>query len=154
MPNWCEVDIKITGSKTRMRELLQTVTRETKNNNQRIVRFISWLCPEPPEVTASLAKPESELTPFWYTWRYNNWGTKWDSDLEITKETAKQLVGTMLTAWAPPSEALVTFGQKYPDVKIEAKFFEGGMGFQGILRIDGGQIREYHETKYRGTRGG
>lgn len=160
MPNWCEVDIKITGSKTQIRELRQTFTRQTNDYGDVVVPgFISWLSPEPPEVSQSINQEKSaELVPnslpLWYTWRCANWGTKWDSDLVISKETDKQLAGTVQTAWSPPCEALKTFGKKYPDLKIQAKFFEAGMGFQGILRIEGGEVREYYETTYQGGRGG
>ena len=85
---------------------------------------------------------------YWYNWCVNNWGTKWDigsdnDEMHGLKPTVVDNQATMSfdSAWAPPIglyERLVELG-----FKVEASYFEPGMGFAGRW-IDGED--DYHEA--------
>lgn len=73
--------------------------------------------------------------PDWYTWRLNNWGTKWDIGcLNEDGGSEPTRVGNELSmrfesAWSPPLglyERLVALG-----FDVKASYFEPGMQFAG-----------------------
>jgi hypothetical protein len=71
--------------------------------------------------------------PDWWHWRIANWGVKWDLGKGKYNEEAEVQNGSFSVGfespWSPPVEAykkLVEMG-----FKIEAYYFEGGIGFCG-----------------------
>jgi len=58
----------------------------------------------------------------WYTWRMDNWGTKWDAIDSKVELDDDELVITFETAWGPPTEIVKALCEKYPDVEIEADY--------------------------------
>lgn len=75
----------------------------------------------------------------WYDWQVAEWGTKWDVGREkgrrgvSVKTNAKSVKLSFSSAWSPP----ISFYEKMHGqlgYKIEAYFFEPGVGFCGSWR--------------------
>ena len=69
----------------------------------------------------------------WYTWRYDNWGTKWDrNDYKLEHWGQGALDMKFTTAWCPPTEFFKNLIQKYPDIWLKCDWNEEG-GMAGIF---------------------
>ena len=66
----------------------------------------------------------------WYTWRLQNWGTKWDVyESHCTRIDANTLQLTFYTAWSPPMpiyDKLVDMG-----FEVNARYLDEGWGYIG-----------------------
>jgi hypothetical protein len=61
----------------------------------------------------------------WYDWRYENWGTKWNSDeVHICDNEI-----TFNTAWCNPMALLVALSRKYPKIQFDIKFSDEDFGY-------------------------
>lgn len=66
---------------------------------------------------------ETYNAPTWYEWCIENWGTKWNAtNGELISENKNKLTYTFDTAWCHPTELLLAFSKKYPNVEIEAEY--------------------------------
>lgn len=73
----------------------------------------------------------------WYDFCVSRWGTKWDIfDTESEIDEDGVLYVSFTTAWSPPIGVYQALLEQGYDV--EAKYFEGGMGFAGTFDEDGG----------------
>ena len=67
---------------------------------------------------------------FWYEWRVDNWGTKWDIyDANCTRMDANTLVLSFLSAWSPPIpvfDKLVDMG-----FEVNARYLDEGWMYIG-----------------------
>ena len=122
MPNWCNNEMTISHADPYM------IQRAADAWNRG--EFLSDLIPEPKEITT---KMNGGQMPDWWHWRIANWGVKWDLGKDKYGEEAV-LQGNSFSVgyespWSPPVEAykkLLEMG-----FKIEAYYFEGGIGFCG-----------------------
>lgn len=82
----------------------------------------------------SLVYPKPDDIEDWYSWNVNNWGTKWDTNAEITEVTENSISLSFDTAWAPP----IAFYDRLRELgfEVNATFFESGMMFVGEY-VDG-----------------
>jgi hypothetical protein len=148
MPNWCANVLKISHTETgAMQQLVAAV------NNRQLCEFAK---PVPPDlqITAGFMgdgeeqrlleqKEAANLERYgyknWYDFCVNEWGTKWDVDVDEPVELADSITINFDSAWSPPLgvyEALLERGYT-----VEAYFYESGMGFAGIW--DNGDLSEY-----------
>ena len=71
----------------------------------------------------------------WYTWRLQNWGTKWDVyNTQCTRFDANTLQLYFYTAWSPPMpiyDKLVDMG-----FEVTARYLDEGWGYIGEY-VDG-----------------
>ena len=73
--------------------------------------------------------------PDWYSWRTNNWGTKWEVTIEHWNRQENN-DGTVTfefnfdSAWSPPVGVYDTVSQR-DDWSVFATYIEGGMDFMG-----------------------
>ena len=99
-----------------------------------------------PEQKALVAAEESNLDKYgyknWYDWCVNNWGTKWnaggdnpdmmvDYDYDEDGDTVIALF-QFDTAWAPPLGVLEKLMDTHPELSIECRYHEPGVGFFGV----------------------
>ena len=147
MPNWVRNNLTITGStegvqsvknrlaapyeRTFQKHGKEGVTSETVTVTQ---DFSFWNIVHPEgedrvKYDDSLGAPGA--MPFWYDWNCDNWGTKWDTDAELTEHDTDHIQYVFDTAWSPPFAALVKLGEQFPGVYIELEW-EEEQGFGGI----------------------
>jgi hypothetical protein len=77
----------------------------------------------------------------WYDWCVNNWGTKWnaggDNDaMQVDYDEDVNNQGIALfqfdTAWAPPLGVMEKLMETHPELHIECRYHEPGVGFFGV----------------------
>ena len=79
----------------------------------------------------------------WYSWRVENWGTKWDVsseglEFEELPDGRAVIHGWFDSAWSPPIDAFQAYAEANEDVYLEIKYFEPGMSFVGVWDSEGG----------------
>jgi hypothetical protein len=129
MPNWCSNSITITGPVEKIQALWTEASTAGEHN-----ALLNALCPMPKELLEGEA---------WYGWRVAHWGTKWDIDMqglefEESSDGTAAITGWADSAWSPPVDAFQAYSNENPDVMMELKYFEPGMGFVGVWDNEGG----------------
>ena len=135
MPNWCNNTLTLSGPKDKVK----TIFDKAKESNE----LLQQLHPMPKELegTTSPAPTDGEPQPLvdghdnWYDWRVENWGTKWDVDMDglelVENNDSATIQGWFDSAWAPPTGAYGYFLANNEDCSIHSYFYEGGMDFAG-----------------------
>ena len=133
MPNWCNNTITLTGPK----EKIPAIYAKAKKDDA----LLQQLKPMPQELdgTTSPAPKEGKVQPLvdgfdnWYDWRVQNWGTKWDVDMEGLElsDDGTTITGWFDSAWSPPIHAYEYFLTDNEDCSINSYYYEGGMDFAG-----------------------
>lgn len=82
-----------------------------------------------------------------YDWEHRNWGVKWgacEAEVsEIWEEGGEYKVDFSFdTAWGPPEDFYYQVGKMYPSLTFHATYSEEGMGFEGVVRMEGGECVE------------
>lgn len=158
MPNWCNCSIEIVGPREKIRALWAQAQKDESEGGG----LLAALRPEPdyattpvaetfPEVSARFAKTEAEREAAlnnepairedsWWDWRVQNWGSKWDVDLDCVEfvdndDGSATIVGSFDSAWSPPIEAVAHFFQQSEhlgvDLHCDLMYYEPGMAFAG-----------------------
>jgi len=134
MPNWCNNTITLTGPK----EKITAIYAKAKEDNALLQQLKPM--PEALEGTTSPAPKEGKVQPLvdgfdnWYDWRVQNWGTKWDVDMDGLElsDDGTTINGWFDSAWAPPIHAYEYFLTDNEDCSIRSYYYEGGMDFGGL----------------------
>ena len=142
MPNWCSNSITIQGST----ETIKTLWDEAQAEDSGLLNAMK---PMPkalegttsPSPTTGTPQPMVDGVDNWYQWCVNNWGTKWDVDVEglefvDNEDGTSQITGWFDSAWGPPIEAYNAFLDDMDGCSIEATYHEPGMDFAGEY-VDG-----------------
>ena len=134
MPNWCNNNISISGPIETIRTLWEQATAEGEDNG-----LLDAMMPMPKELEGTTAPSEDGND--WYSWRVNNWGTKWEvstEGLEFTdnEDGTASIDGWFDSAWAPPVGAYEHFSDMMDNCSLSASYYEPGMDFAGFW-IDG-----------------
>ena len=123
MPNWCENFV--TFSHDDLEKVKELKTAFEENNG------LNYLNPMPKELENTTA-PSEVLN--WYTWRIDNWGTKWEPSPEYDVDinlAEKSLDLSFLSAWSPP---IGVYEKAYEDGwTVFATFCEPAMDFIGTF---------------------
>ena len=137
MPNWCNNSITITGPAEKILDIWSKAQDPDSG-------LINAMVPMPAELEGTTAPSDGAN---WYAWRCENWGTKWDVDLdglELESEDGTATIsGWFDSAWSPPTSAYETFCDENPDCSITAFYEEGGCCFVGKWDNESGD--DYHE---------
>lgn len=169
MPNWCENDLYVRGAEDDLARFKETMRgrnshgEETLLNEEAIIPY-----PEHFRKLDEVARqyyeshpddrlnaPKDGFNQGGYEWCIQNWGTKWGfCNVELVSEGGDELQYTFNTAWSPPTPLIKKLGEIFPTLEFELRYFEGLMGFNGILRMVGGQVEEDESGRYFGDRGG
>ena len=134
MPNWCNNTITLTGPK----EKISAIYAKAVEDNALLQQLKPM--PEALEGTTSPAPKEGKVQPLvdgfdnWYDWRVQNWGTKWDVDMDGLElsDDGTTINGWFDSAWAPPIHAYEYFLTDNEDCSIKSYYYEGGMDFGGL----------------------
>lgn len=62
----------------------------------------------------------------WYTWRIDNWGTKWNA--HDTRIVSSEVV-EFTTAWSPPHKVIAKLAAKFPAEDIEHLWADEDIGY-------------------------
>ena len=79
--------------------------------------------------------PDGTVDDRWYSWRLQNWGTKWDC-YEVDIDDSELEYGfevTFDTAWSPPEEICSAIKEQFEEVSVSWFLDEPGMEFAGYL---------------------
>lgn len=138
MPNWCDNDLFIYGSEEDLKKIKEQVANEAGDFD------FGKIIPEPttPDYFKdNLSFEDMKEHPLnWYSWRLDNWGTKWNaSDSNIGQVGSGQLQVWFNTAWAPAVPVTLALSKQYPNVRIEHKYIEEGNDYCGVLELQNGE---------------
>jgi len=90
-----------------------------------------------PSSSADKPQPLVDGHDNWYSWRVDNWGCKWEVDVDNLEFTdngdgTSSITGWFESPWAPPIEAYNTFVEDMDGCSLTADYHEPGMDFAGI----------------------
>jgi len=116
MPNWCSNSITISHHDKSVVDELENKIREGKD-------FFNILRPRPADQEEN-----------WYDWNIENWGTKWDVNLDLQNDAVTRTSDNSLslwfdTAWSPPI-ALYDYITEL-GWNVDAMYYEFGAAFLG-----------------------
>lgn len=143
MPNWCSNSISISGPVAKIQAIWDAAQADQSG-------LLNALVPMPVALRDTIKgtgdENQTELHDGftnWYDWSVSRWGTKWDVDteglhFEDLGNGQAQILGGFESAWSPPVEAFQAYANVNPDVEMELKYFEPGMGFVGVWDSLGG----------------
>jgi hypothetical protein len=159
MPNWNSNVVEVRGPRKIVKELV-----DHKFDFQKI-----HPCPADLNITAGregaddsveqkalVAKEQANLKKYgyknWYDWCVDQWGTKWnaggsdneDMIVDYDEDVDDQGIAlfTFQSAWAPPVGVFQKLKELHPDLYIQGRYYEPGVGFFGVW--DDGDDRCYN----------
>ena len=166
MPNWNNNIVEVRGPKKIVKELV-----DHKFDFMKIYPYPKELDitagregpDDSKEQKALVTKEKSNLKKYgyanWYDWCVANWSTKWnaggegnqDMIVEYDEDVDDQGIALFMfdTAWAPPIGIFEHLKKTHPELWIEAKYHEPGVGFFGIW--DDGDDRCYQFEDFKGS---
>jgi len=171
MPNWCENELYVEGSKEELEKFVEQAKGEKVLDFNKFIPYPQKFA----EADKKARKWEKKNPKSWenrpkdgynsggYEWCIKNWGTKWNAcHLHFYEENPEDLSykdeGKLFfkfdTAWSPPAPIVQKMGEVFPKLKFTLLYFECGSAFQGMLRIENGKVTEDKCTEYFGHRGG
>ena len=163
IPNWCENELNICGEHKDIKKFKEFARTEYKNEDGKIeinVLTTEKFIPYPTKFKKKDEKSENKLATDGfnsggYEWCIENWGTKWGiCSAEITDELESELAYFFESAWAPPTPVILEMSRKFPTLSFELRYFEQGVGFNGIFVAENGEVLKDIEAEYFGNRGG
>ena len=142
MPNWCNNSITIQGSTETLKTFWEEANQEGSGLLNAMVPMPKALqgttSPDPQPEQGNYKGPQPEIDGFtnWYDWAVNNWGTKWDIELERLEFTDNEdgtssISGSFESAWSPPIEAYNKFLADMDGCSLVADYHEPSMDFLG-----------------------
>ena len=149
MPNHCENDLTVTGDKkelSRFKELAKGACPFPFENEEQPL-YCHQFIPAPKEAV-------EDYNNIGYDWCIANWGSKWGAyDVELQEDEA-ELFYTFNSAWSPILPVVKKMAEMFPELTFDYRYYEGGMGFHGVLRIEKGKVVIEKQGEYLGQRGG
>ena len=158
MPNWCENKLDISGNETDIAKLREKILVKSEVGDN--LNFtMELLLPTPKELLEMTSpvmwrgdendtdgklefeKKVEELQQKyghsdWYSWRVDNWGTKWDcADSEVLDDEKEFISIFYQTAWGPNTEFVTTIAKMFPELAFKLSFEESGNGFCGVYEV-------------------
>ena len=175
MPNWCSNKLFVKNLKTEDQDLLLRLFDQNT--------FCESILPQPdwantPNEKGKLPLPDEEHPELgrrfpdgthddrWYSWRNENWGTKWGECDVFGAEVGNGgwFSVAYLTAWSPLNENfLKAFSQRFPGARISTQYQEPGCDYFGVTvaqdgivndingclsKVSNGWMRENHPDLY------
>lgn len=170
MPNWCVNDLIVNGNRKEVDRFIAAVAGSREDDTD---FDFEKLIPYPKEYavldhalrewedkyknvewSARPPRPSDGYNQGGYEWCCANWGTKWNASEAHLSVTTRGCRVSFTTAWSPPCPVIRKAAELFPTLTFKLKYWEGGMGFQGILTVKGDSTIEEWEGDYRGGRGG
>ena len=143
MPNHCWNSLSVTGPSSDVKEFIYTALQRDEDNHLTSCPDLRFLYPIAADV--KIDEREDILSNEDYTWRTENWGTKWNtyssSDITIHSDPFSHIQGVDVdfeTAWAPPIGAIARGSELFPSLTFMLYFYEPGVAFKGIFVVKDG----------------
>jgi len=158
MPNWCSNVVEVRGPNKIVKSLV-----DHKFDFQKIHPYPKELditagregADDSVEQKALVAKEQANLKKYghrnWYDWCVSEWGTKWNAggsdnedmivDYDDDVDDTGIALFTFSSAWAPPVGVFQKLKELHPDLYIQGRYYEPGVGFFGVW--DDGDDRCY-----------
>ena len=163
MPNWCENELTIVGERERLLAFYRQGKGPGPFKGEESMLSVEQFVPMPLEYTTQDGYERGG-----FQWAMEHWGTKWGlvdvevdpaseellTDTEFAGESESYLFYTFRTAWSPPDALIEAMASQFPTLRFSLAYFECGMGYQGLLVVEGLQVKADVTTDYRGDRGG
>jgi hypothetical protein len=130
MPNWCENRVYLEATPSEIEAIVAAVKNQGDTKG-----LLDYLRPQPEHAEES----ETHM-PNWWSWRVENWGTKWEVTAEIVSHSiADGWINLAFdSAWSPPIEALIHWGSESEETRsYNIRYIEWGMGFCGEADDEG-----------------
>jgi hypothetical protein len=163
MPNWCENDLTVEGSRLEIDRFLVGIrtgmdefSKTAKNGDALDIREFDFnrILPYPKKFQWS-NKQTDGYNSGGYDWCVNNWGTKWNAcDVVVVRVDEECVELHFNTAWAPPEPVVRKMISMFPKLEFTLEYYEQGVGYCGVLRGADGKVVEDKTKKYNGDRGG
>jgi len=159
MPNWCENDLTVTGPTADLDRFIaggldfNTAIPYPDHFKQMDDATHAWEQAHPYGSDAYKAhwqdRPKDGYNQGGYDWCIAHWGCKWNASTDETLQriSEEKAEGHFSTPWAPPMPVIDAWSAKYPSLTFVLKYFEGGMGFQGVYRVRKGRVLSQHEGR-------
>lgn len=164
MPNWSfnslNVHAEDENEKAEVQRLRNFIRRvETDKDGTQIETPFSFqnVIPMPAELEGTISptrNPDSKEAKAlrakygfdnWYDWRWEHWGTKWDScDAEDVSE-GDDLMITFDTAWSFPTPVVVELSKLFPTLTFNYDAHEESGMYDFTIEIKNGEIYYYAE---------
>ena len=184
MPHWCENYLRVTGEKEELQKfkefavekeevlsankfipypeefnvLDKKIILQGEKRNKLIEDLKKKGTPEAKAREESYAKYPSIKDGYnsgGYDWCIKNWGTKWGfCRSELVKEYEDELLYRFETAWSPPLPLIKAMGEMFTELEFDLRYFECGMGFNGMYTVKNGEVLFDKSGNYFGERGG
>ena len=172
MPNWCSNSLRVSGDEDAIKKLLEEIpqfslgaviplpqelaTIVTGSHIIDGVKVNHWRWAEGSDIDnittngQAIAISPEELQALrekhgavdWYDWSIGHWGTKWDVEPVEWYHTDAGYEVTFDTAWAPPKAVVYALSERYPALRFELAYSEGGGDYAGMDVFVAGEERE------------
>lgn len=184
MPNWCEHDLTVEGKTEEVERFQKFAkskdsildqnkfipypkefedSAELKAYNEEeeclIKKYGSINAEEVKEWRFKHPRPNDGFNSGGYDWCINHWGTKWgivrpEIDSTDTYKGVTTIEYTFECAWSPCLPIIKKMGEMFPMLTFDLRYFEQGMGFNGMYRVENGKVTDDKSGDYFGDRGG
>ena len=150
MPNYCSNTVVVSGDAAEVAKFNEwlgdgkALLNKINPTPQILVETMSGFYGDDEKQKELEQKEQSNLEQFgyknWYDWNIGNWGTKWDVDAEIDDFSSceEQVIMSFQSAWSPPTNAMVSLSEMFPNLTIRHSYLEEGVGFVGVTTIQAG----------------
>ncbi len=166
MPNWCYITLEITGPEKEIdsimrsgldfEKILPTPKKLIAHNSalkELFLRLVAKIRGDKwymevahlteSQMAANLAEYGHE---YWYSWRMENWGVKWnpkDGHNDIKRVSPVKIEAALITSWGVPLKILQHISRSHPNTEIHITDCEEESGeFVGSLKILNGEVVE------------
>lgn len=159
MPNYCDNNLRVKGKSLDIAEFVRDcisldIKQYPYSNEIYEDKFLDF--------NRIVPEPENNENHNWYSWRLENWGTKWEvcethsfriEPVDKNNEENREIELTILfsTAWTPANKIYEALMKKYKDTSLEfeIEYYEGGCAFAGHTHFSNGQITEDYYVEYK-----
>ena len=160
MPNWVDNTLTIRGNNEHLKKFKEQAKGISEGEAGKTDLCLNNFLPLPKELenTTSPSNPQTkeekkksnELidkygVDNWYDWKLRKWGTKWDVEAELWKDSRNVISYRFSSAWSPPIDWLKKVSSQFPELKFKLHYSEGGMCFRGDAIAENGTVDDRYE---------
>lgn len=146
MPNHVTHKVNIKADEAILKDLFSKCFVEAEAADEDWYFDFDKIIPQPPEVLASLTDNAPGINPLWYSWRCDNWDTKWgayDCVIEDPDYKTGQFEFKFETAWSVPMPIFKKLVQLWPSIEMRVDSFDEGWNFYNKLIFKDGQLNQF-----------